>query len=222
GVPELLRAARRVADVHLDQWRLELRAGVEQRVGVVRPRGRVEHDRRAGVRRRVEPVEHLALVVGLPHLDVEPEVTPPLLAQADQVFVRRAAVDLRLPPAEPPEVRPVEHQHPRHRHPVHRTSLAISAYAAVSSAGSGAVRIEGRASPSSTTKRSWSPRVFLSTFMPSCSCAQLAPRYDVGSPTSSSTVRCRSAVASSSRPASRASSATKVIPIATAAPCRKL
>ena len=153
-------------------------------------------------------------ILDLVERDPEAAVTPGSVVLRE-LGVRRRPVDLRLPSPEPPEVRPVEHEHARRG--AHRDT---SAKAAVSSAGSGPLRIAGLASPSSTTNRSVSPRDFLSTFIASCSCPQDEPPYEVGSPTSSSTLRCRSAVSSSSRPASRASSATYTIPSATASPCR--
>src|SRR3954452_23803182 len=120
GVPELLRPLLRVGEVHLDQRRHQLAAGVEDRVGVVRPRGRVEHDRGLLVGGGVEPVEHLALVVGLADLDVETEVSAPADTEVDELVVRRVAVDLRLSPAQPAQVRTVEHQD------LHRTPARCS------------------------------------------------------------------------------------------------
>ena len=162
GVPELLRAAVRVGEVHLDQRRGQLGAGVEQRVASSASRPPALST--TGVRvvgGLVEPVEQLALVVGLPHLDLEPEVAAPAVAQrrpGRRSVVR--AVDLRLPPAEPAEVRAVEHQHPHRPTSPARDHVVRRAQ---QSPRSGAVRIAGRASPSSTTNRSWSPRAFLST-----------------------------------------------------------
>ncbi len=109
-VPELLGTLLGVGDVHLDERRTELRAGVEERQRVVRPRTGVEDDRRALVGGGVEPVEQLALVVGLLHLDVEAQLVTPGRAQARQLTVGRRPVDLRLPTPEPPEVGSVEHQ----------------------------------------------------------------------------------------------------------------
>src|SRR6478735_3397395 len=107
-VPELLGPLEGVGDVHLHQGRLELRAGVVDGVGVVRPRGGIEHDRHRVVGGGVEPVHHHALVVGLPHLHLEPELAAPALAELGQLGVGGGAVDLRLPAAEPAEVGSVE------------------------------------------------------------------------------------------------------------------
>ena len=57
-----------------------LGAGVEQRVGVVGPRGGVQHHRDVVVGGGVQPVEHQALVVGLPDLHVEAQPAAPRLA----------------------------------------------------------------------------------------------------------------------------------------------
>ena len=50
----------------------------------------------------------------------------------------------------------------------------------------------GRASPSSTTNRSWEPRAFLSTRIAASRSSKDAPEYDVGRPTRPKTRRCRS------------------------------
>ena len=53
--------------------------GVAQRVGVVRERGRVEHDVGPRVDRLVQPADQRRLVVGLPDLDVETQLGGPAL-----------------------------------------------------------------------------------------------------------------------------------------------
>ena len=116
-VAELLGSLVRVADVHLHQRGGELRAGVQERVGVMGPGRRVEHHRGLVVGRGVEPVEQLALVVGLAHLHVEPKVAAPRRAQVGELGVRGRPVDLGLAAAQPAEVGTVEHQDLHERSP---------------------------------------------------------------------------------------------------------
>ena len=115
GVPELL-AGVRVGDVHLDQRRGALRGRVPHPVRVVGERTGVENDRNRAVRRLVQPADHLALVVGLPDLDVEAELLAERLAALDEPGVGGRAVDVGLAGAEPAEVRAVEHAAPRRAH----------------------------------------------------------------------------------------------------------
>src|SRR5690242_3192283 len=208
-VPELL-ARVDVGDVHLDQRGVEQRAGVADRVAVVRPGPRVEHHGGPLVGRRVQPLQHLVFGVGLADLDVEPELLAGRDAVLGQLRVGGPPVDAGLAGAEPADVRPVEHVH------LHGTT---SSYAARSSASSGPSRVDGLASPSRTTKRSFAPRAFLSTRIAECSSSHTPGLYAVGSPTRVRTVRCRSAVAGSSRPARRPSAAAYTRPTDTACPC---
>jgi hypothetical protein len=156
-VPELLTRVD-VGDVHLDQGRPQQGAGVAQRIGVVRPGAGVEHDRGGLVGGGVQPAEHLGLVVGLPHSDVEAQRRTVADAAVDQVGVGGEPVDVDLAGAQPAEVGTVEHVD---LHP----GSPISAKAARSMASSGESRMDGAASPSSTTNRSRPPRAFLSTRM---------------------------------------------------------
>src|SRR5699024_8212006 len=87
--------------------------------------------------------------------------------------------------------------------------------------GSGPSIRAGRASPSRTTSRIRPEWFFLSPAMSSSNLLNASSSYPVGRPREPSTAACLSAVASSSRPASRASSATKHIPTLIAAPCRQ-
>ncbi len=57
----------------------------------------------------VQPVEQVALMIGLAHLDGETQLLGAVLEHAGDVIQRVAAVDLRLAHAEQVEVGPVEH-----------------------------------------------------------------------------------------------------------------
>src|SRR5208282_1495454 len=172
----------------------------------------VEHHRQPGVGGLVHPADHFALVVGLPDLDAQAELAAGRAAQLGQVLERGRAVDLRFPDAEAAEVRTVEDEHPRNH-------WDTSWYACCRSSSEGSSRIPGRARPSSTTNLSRAPRAFLSTPMAARSDGHTPAGYAVGSPTLASTVRCIAARSASSRPVSRASSATYTMPMATASPC---
>src|SRR5262245_36577018 len=105
----------------------------------------------------MQPAQHLRLVVGLAHGDVEAERHAVADAPVDKVGVRGDSVDVDLAGTQPTEVGTVEHVD------LHGTSGAISAKAARSSSSSGESRMDGAASPSRTTNRSRPPRAFLST-----------------------------------------------------------
>jgi hypothetical protein len=74
--------------------------------------------------------------------------------------------------------------------------------------------------PSTTTKRSWDPRDFLSIRIASSSCSNPTSSNVVGSPTREKALRCRATSSADSFPDRAASSATKTQPIATASPWR--
>src|SRR5690606_40260007 len=156
------------------------------RDGVVGPRPRVQHHGPALVSGLVQPLHHLSLVVGLPDLDLDPQFRTGPLAHGDQIGVRGAAVDARLPGAQPPEVGPVQHQHLHSITPVLFLPPPLTAeYAAAISDGSGPSKRPGLASPSSTTNRRTPDRVFLSTCMVSSSWPSASGSYEVGSPSES-------------------------------------
>jgi hypothetical protein len=108
-VPERL-AGGRVGQVHLDQGRRPHGQGVVQGIGVVRERGRVEHDRQPPVGGLVHPADELGLVVGLPDVHGQAELIAGGGAGRGDVGQGGPAVDLRLPGAEPAQVRAVEDQ----------------------------------------------------------------------------------------------------------------
>jgi len=87
-------------------------------------------------------------------------------------------------------------------------------------ASSGPVIVVGRAMSSRTMNFRRSPRAFLSRFIVASSVCQRPIGYVVGSPSRSSTRRCRSTASSLRFRVSRESSAANTIPIAIAAPCR--
>src|SRR5919198_1860582 len=209
-VPELLTGVH-VGDVHLDQRAGELGAGVAYRHGGVGPGGGVQHHRGALVGGFVQPGQQLVLGVGLPYGHVHAELLGGVLAEGHQVGVRGRAVDLRLPGTEPAEVGAVEDV---------RLHRATSAKAARSRSGSGSARMPGLARSSSTTNLSVRPRAFLSTRIAGYRSSQASTRYAVGSPSWSSTWRCRAAVPASRRPASRDSAPAYARPTETAWPCR--
>jgi hypothetical protein len=64
----------------------------------------------------VDPGDQLALVLGLPDLDVEAELAARLHAQGFKVGVGGGAVDGGLALAQAAEVGAVEHQHPAAGH----------------------------------------------------------------------------------------------------------
>src|SRR5208282_5251213 len=170
------------------------------------------HHRQPGVGSLVHPADQLALVVGLPDVDAQAELAAGRAAQLGQFLERGRAVHLGLPDAEPTEVGAVEHEYLCDH-------LDTSWYACHRSSSGGSSRIEGRAKPSSTTNRSRAPRAFLSTPMASRSDGHTPAGYAVGRPTLASSSRCSAVTCGSSRPASRASSATYTMPMATASPC---
>ena len=63
----------------------------------------------------VQPTHHLGLGIGLAHLHLEPQPPPGLHQVLGQLGMGGAAVDLRLPLAQPAQVDPVQHQHPHRR-----------------------------------------------------------------------------------------------------------
>ena len=64
----------------------------------------------------VQPVDEMALVVGLAHVDLAIEVPRAVFQHGGDVVERVAAVDLRLAQAEQVQVRPVEHIDQPFRH----------------------------------------------------------------------------------------------------------
>lgn len=108
-VPEGL-ALVHVRKVDLDERRGELGACVADRHGGVGPGGGVEHDRVPVVGGLVQPLEELALVVGLPEVDLQAQFLAGGDAQVGEVGERLGAVDRGLPLAEPVEVGAVQHQ----------------------------------------------------------------------------------------------------------------
>ena len=184
GVPERL-PRRRVGDVHLDQRRGPHGQRVAQRVGVVRERGRVEHDRDRGRRRPRAPsrsARSRRRSAGRP-----PAGRACVLRSGTRRPGRRGWPS-RRPRARGcpagPGCGPLS------------TSTCVMArstswYACSSSSSAGSLRMPGRASPSSTTNRSRAPRAFLSTAIADRSRGQRRRRYAVGSPTEVSTSRCR-------------------------------
>ena len=73
-----------------------------------------------GISGFVQPTDKLRLVVGLPHLDVKPELLAQPGAALRQVGMRGRAVHLRLAHTEPTEVRAIkdEHADELHIHPL--------------------------------------------------------------------------------------------------------
>src|SRR5829696_5562321 len=76
-----------LAGDHLHGGRGQLRTGVEDRVGVVRPGRRVEDHRGRGVGGVVEPVDQLALVVGLPDDRFDAVLLAPVAAELGELAV---------------------------------------------------------------------------------------------------------------------------------------
>ena len=76
-------------------------------------------------------------MVGLAHVDLEPERGAPLVAQVHQVGMRGGAVDLRLTPAEATQVGSVQHEH------LHEDTPLSWSYDARSTCSSGSARIAG-------------------------------------------------------------------------------
>jgi hypothetical protein len=107
-VPEVL-ARVDVGDVHLDERPAQHRTRVAQRDRVVRPRRRVEHNGGALVGGGVEPAEHRGLVVGLSHLDRQPQLRAGAHTAGGEVGVAGEAVDVGLAGAESTQVGAVEH-----------------------------------------------------------------------------------------------------------------
>src|SRR5690606_15410980 len=117
--PELLPRVN-VGDVHLHQRRGQLSARVTQGDRVVRPCGSVEDHGPVLLGGFVQPLDHVAFVVGLAHLDLEPDLGRGRPAVVDQVVVGRLTVDVRFTGAETVEIRPVEDQH------VHSSTFPVS------------------------------------------------------------------------------------------------
>jgi hypothetical protein len=109
-VPELLTRVD-VRDVHLDERRAQQGAGVPDRVRVMRPRPGVEHDRSGVVGGLMQPSDQFGLGVGLSDFDLEAEFLADPHTPPHEIRVRRDAVDVGLPGAEPPEVGSIEDKH---------------------------------------------------------------------------------------------------------------
>src|SRR6185437_597661 len=122
-------AARDVGDVHLDEWGGAHLDRVHHGDGVVGERSGVEDDRELVVTGLVEPLDELALVVGLPDFHVKPEFFAGPLAQVRQIGIRGGSVYRGLTLPEAAEVRAVEHEDPGH--------LATAWYASVSRSSGG-------------------------------------------------------------------------------------
>ena len=181
---------------------------------VVRPRAGVEDHGQVEVGRLVEPVEHRALVVGLPDLDLEAELLAPRLAQVGQLGVGRGAVDLRLPLAEPTEVGSVEDEDDHDVPP-------IAEYAARRSSSDGPARIRGSAD---VVEHHEAQLVAAGLLVDLHRVVQvLEGGVGVGGRQADAARRRRGAARparGSREPARAASSATYTEPIATASPCR--
>jgi hypothetical protein len=132
-VSELL-AGVDVGDVHLDQRRPQQGTRIAQRVGVVRPGRRVQHDRHTLVGSGVQPGQQFGLGVGLADVDVEAQFLADAHTPLGQVGVAGEAVDVDLAGAQPPQVGSVEHVD-LHRH--------TSAYAARRRSSAGESRMDG-------------------------------------------------------------------------------
>jgi alpha-1,6-mannosyltransferase len=109
-VPEFLTRVD-VGDVHLDQGRTQHGARVAERVGVMRPRPGVEHDRGSVVGGLVQPGEHLRFGVGLPDFDLEAELLTDPYTTFSEVGVRGQPVDIRLSGTEATQVGSIEDKH---------------------------------------------------------------------------------------------------------------
>ena len=86
----------------------DLRHGIGDGDGRVRPAGRVQHHGHAGVRGLPQPVQHLALVIGLSDLDLESQRPTGVAQVPHEVRMSRRSIDFRLPHAEEPEVGAIE------------------------------------------------------------------------------------------------------------------
>ena len=99
-----------VRDVDLDHRPVEGLERVKDGDGGMGEGGRIDDDARGGVPRLVDPVDQLALVVGLPEVDDQPVRGGGRDAQCLDVGEGGGAVDLRLSLAEEVEVGSVEHE----------------------------------------------------------------------------------------------------------------
>jgi hypothetical protein len=72
----------------------------------------------------VQPAQHLALVVGLAYVGLQPQVAAGADAQVGELGVGGGAVDLRLAGAEPVEVGAVEDEDLHAAEPTSRPSAA--------------------------------------------------------------------------------------------------
>src|SRR5947207_3356131 len=98
-----------IADVHLDDRKLHGENGVEYSNRCRRVTGRIEHDARGFLLRRLlNPVDDLALMVRLAKLERQPEAFGSVAAQLLDIAKVRAPIRLRLAGAEQVEVRAVE------------------------------------------------------------------------------------------------------------------
>ena len=88
--------------------------GVGQRVRVMRECGRVHHHRGLLVDGLMHPAHHLGLVVGLAHLDLQPERGAPLGALRAQRLKILPTVDVRLTHSEAAQIRSVDDYHLGH------------------------------------------------------------------------------------------------------------
>ena len=172
---------------------------------------RVEDHRHPPVDRLVHPADQLGLVVGLPDIDAQPELPPGRRARAGQVVQRRRAVHLGLAGAEPGRFGPFSTS------TVRIALRTTSAYARASRSSGGSARMAGpaparRAPPGAAAPRGTS----CPPPSPRAAAARRRAGSRVGSPTAARIAPCRAAVASSSRPASRATAAANIMPIATA------
>ena len=212
-MPKLL-ARIHIGDVHLDQGRAQLRAGVSQRHRRVRQPTGVEDHRFFPVGGQMDPVQQLSLAVTLPHNDFQSELGGLAFDQRDQIVVGGVAVDLRFAAAEPTEVGPVDD--------VDRASS--NTHLRVGRRQQRRVRTLQPAGLGQAVEHH-EPQHALSgsSCRRPCTPAVPARRRRRSRPASPATSGCCGggrAVASSSRPASRPSSAANTKPTETAAPWR--
>lgn len=109
-VPERLTRVD-VGDVHLDQRPGQQGTGVAESVGVMGPRGGVEHHRHALVGGRMQPAEQLRLGVGLADVDGESQLAADPYTHVDEVGVRGEPVDVGLARTQAAQVRSVQYVH---------------------------------------------------------------------------------------------------------------
>ena len=114
--PKLL-ARMHIGDVHFDQGRAQFGAGVAQRHRGVREATGVEDHRFARIGGQMDPIQQLGLAIALPHNNFEPKLGGFAFDQRGQLVVGGAAVDIRLAPAQPAQVRAIDDIHgDRSRH----------------------------------------------------------------------------------------------------------